>query len=310
MELRHLKYFVAVADELHFRRAAERLHVAQPAVSEQVRKLEQELGVRLFDRTQRSVSLTSAGSAMLEEARGVLRQAEAAMHAARAARDNATMRLRIGYLPDTVPAAVTRALRQLASGASRIDIRLHAGPAQRLHEDLLAARLDAIVTSLPAPAGGMRVTSLGPQRAIAALPAGHAQAAGGGIVLEWITRERLLVLPHAANPAFRNAVVAMTRNAGLSPTFLEVADIDQALLAVSAGAGIALLPEAAGERHVASGIRFLPITGTGPAFDCAVITDPTTETLATAAYLRAVASAERTRSAAPDEGRVAAGMAA
>src|SRR4051794_11714575 len=67
VELRHLRYFVAVAEELHFRRAAERLHVVQPAVSEQVRKLEQELGVKLFERTSRNVSLTSAGAALLEE---------------------------------------------------------------------------------------------------------------------------------------------------------------------------------------------------------------------------------------------------
>ena len=117
MELRHLRYFVAVAEELHFRRAAERLHVAQPAVSEQVRKLEQELGVRLFDRTQRSVSLTTAGLALLEEARHVLRHAEVAQQAARNARDHATMRLRIGYLSDSLPASVPRALRHLAGSA-------------------------------------------------------------------------------------------------------------------------------------------------------------------------------------------------
>src|SRR5438045_518533 len=87
MELRHLRYFVAVAEELHFRRAAERLHVAQPAVSEQVRKLEEELGVRLLERTHRSVSLTDAGAALLREARSVLEQAEVAQQAARPARD-------------------------------------------------------------------------------------------------------------------------------------------------------------------------------------------------------------------------------
>src|SRR3954466_13828308 len=97
MELRHLRYFVAVAEELHFRRAGQRLHVAQPAVSEQVRKLEEELGVRLFDRTQRKVALTAAGTALLTAPYGVLRQAGAARAAARSASDRP--KLRFGYVP-------------------------------------------------------------------------------------------------------------------------------------------------------------------------------------------------------------------
>ena len=115
MELRHLRYFVAVAEELHFRRAAERLHVAQPAVSEQVRKLEDELGVRLFDRTQRNVALTDAGAALLPEASRVLRQAEAARLAARSASDRPGRVLRIGYVPTALLASIPRTLRRLVA---------------------------------------------------------------------------------------------------------------------------------------------------------------------------------------------------
>src|ERR1700752_4842409 len=99
MELRHLRYFVAVAEELHFRRAAERLYVAQPAVSEQIRKLEVELGVQVFDRTPRGVKLTEAGHALLEEAHRMLTLAESAQHAARNAHQRASSRLRIAYPP-------------------------------------------------------------------------------------------------------------------------------------------------------------------------------------------------------------------
>src|SRR4051794_19502431 len=110
MELRHLRYFVAVAEELHFRRASERLHVAQPAVSEQIRKLEAELGVPLLSRTHRSVALTASGTVLLEEARRVLRQADVAARAARSAREQELGRLRVGYLVDALPACIPHAL--------------------------------------------------------------------------------------------------------------------------------------------------------------------------------------------------------
>jgi DNA-binding transcriptional LysR family regulator len=296
VELRHLRYFVAVAEELHFRRAAERLHVAQPAVSEQVRKLEQELGVQLFDRSPRGVTLTVAGAAMLDEARRTLRQADVAAQAARSARDRAGLRLRVGYLPDSLPGAVSRGLRQLAAALPTLEVDLEAGPAHSLIDSLRAGRLDAVVSSLPARTARLRVTPLGPQRPVAALPAAHRQAVNSAVVPEWLFRDRLVVLPYEANPAFRQAVVAMCRSAGVSPALLEVAGVEQSLLAVAAGAGMALLPESVAERYVASGIRFLPVHGGEAAFETAVLTVPGQENEASAGFLRAVARAARNES--------------
>ncbi len=266
MELRHLRYFVAVAEELHCRGAAERLHVAQPAVSEQVRKLEEELGVRLFDRTQRSVSLTDSGAAMLDEARRALRQAEVAMTAARNATEQATTRLRIGHLPDSLPRSVGRAMQAFGTSTPRVQIRLETGPALRLLDEVRAKRLDAAVVGLPAPTSGLRSTPAGHQRIVAALPVTHRSAVGPAVSLERLAPDRLVVLPADTNPAFHNAMVSACRDAGLSPTFIEVGEprVEHALLAVASGAGMALLPESAAERHLARGVRFVPVETAAP----------------------------------------------
>jgi DNA-binding transcriptional LysR family regulator len=299
VELRHLRYFVAVAEELHFRKAAERLHVAQPAVSEQIRKLEQELGVTLFNRSQRSVALTPAGTAFLEEARHVLRHAAVAQQAARNAGDRATTRLRIGYLPDSLPASVPRALRHLAVSAPSVEVDLTTGPALRLIEGVRARRLDAVVTSLPAPTQGLRVTSLGEQGAVVVLPATHPRAVDSAIALGQLAPERLVLLPQEADPAFHNAVVAMCHAAGLSPTFVEIPEprVEHVLLAVAAGAGPALLPEAVTDRFAAPGIRFVALQTDEPVLRTAVLTHPDTDSLATLAFLRAIARTAGSRAA-------------
>jgi DNA-binding transcriptional LysR family regulator len=310
MELRQLRSFVVVAEELHFRRAAERLHVAQPAVSEQVRKLEQELGVKLLDRTQRSVSLTSSGAAMLEEARRVLRQADIAQLAARNARDRATSQFRIGYVSSALPAAVPRALQTLAAATPQLETSLEAGSAHELIEAVRAERLDAAVIPLPAPSGALRVTPLGEQHAVAALPIGHRDAVKAAISLEQLAPERIVLLPREANRPFHDAVVATCRDAGLSPALVELPDaqVEQALLAVASGAGMALLPESVADRYAAPGVRFVPLEGAGPAIATAVVTRPGTEHLATVGFLRAVSRAGRLHAVtAPETGvRVAA----
>jgi DNA-binding transcriptional LysR family regulator len=309
VELRHLRYFVAVAEELHFRRAAERLYVAQPAVSEQIRKLEAELAVRLFDRTHRSVALTQAGSALLVEARRVLHQAEIAQRAARDARDSAGSRLRIGYVADALPASVPRALQHLASAGPRLDVSLEAGPTNQLIQSVRDQRLDAVIVGLPAPAKGLHATSLGDQSLIAAVPAGNATATEPELTLERLDPERLVILPRDANPALHDAVVALCREAGLAPAFVEAPEprVEAVLLAVAAGAGAALLPASVAQRYATPGVRLIDLVEAEPAFEAAVLTRPDHDSLAIQRFLRAVSHLAKRRPVAPTRLQVAAG---
>jgi DNA-binding transcriptional LysR family regulator len=301
MELRHLRYFVAVAEELHFRRAAERLHVAQPAVSEQVRKLEEELGVTLLDRSHRSVSLTEAGAAMLEEGKRVLRQADAAQHAARNAGERSIARLRIGYTPAALPAVVPRALQAMRASAARTESMLEPGSAFELIEAIREERLDVAVVPLPAPVSGLRVTRLGHQHAVAAVPVSHPQSTQRSFNLARVAPERLMMLPREANRPFYDAVIATCREAGLSPSLVQMPDgeVAQALLAVASGAGIALLPESVAERYAAPGVRLVPLDGKCPAFATAALTRRDTDHLPTVSFLRALARAVDVAARAP-----------
>ena len=291
MELRQLKYFVAVAEELHFRRAAERLYVAQPAVSEQIRKLEAELGVRLFDRTNRRVAITEAGAAMLEEGRRVLAQADTAQLAARNARERAGARLRIGYLPDSLPASVPRALQHLAGAKSRVDVSMETGQAVRLIERVRDRQLDAVVAGLPAATGGLHVTSLGRQSMVAAIAETDTRAVAPALSLARLAPPRLMVMPRAVNPAFHDAVLALCRDAGLAPALFEVPEphVESVLLAVAAGTGPAVLPAAVTDRYAVPGVRFVPLEDGAAGFESAVLTHPDADNVATVAFLRALA---------------------
>jgi DNA-binding transcriptional LysR family regulator len=284
---------VAVAEELHFRRAAERLYVAQPAVSEQIRKLEVELGVRVFDRTPRGATLTDAGTALLEEARRVLQQAETAQHAARNAHLRAGSRLRIGYPPDSLPAVVPRALRRLAANAPGIEVALETGSAVKLIEAVRERRIDAAVTALPAPVEGLRTTLLGHEHLVAAVPVNDDRGLAPTVTLERLASSRVLIPPRDANPAFHNAVVAMYRNAGLSPVLVELAEprADLAMLAVASGAGVALLPRSVKERHTSHGIRLVDVASDEPAFEYAAVTHPHDDRLPTRALIQALTRA-------------------
>jgi len=250
MELRQLKYFVAVAEELHFRRAALKLHVAQPAVSEQIRKLEVELGVALFDRTPRTVALTAAGTALLADARRILSASESAAQRARASGRAVGERLRIGHTAFGVPACVSAALGRMRVDGRPAHVELVAGDARSLLADVRADRLDAALVHLPGPTAGLRTIALGSKLdAIVAVPR-DSRLAEGSISLRALRCEPLSVMARTVDPAFYDAVIGSLVQAG------EVADVvesratstDQLLLEVTAGGGAAILPSPAAAR--------------------------------------------------------------
>jgi DNA-binding transcriptional LysR family regulator len=293
MELRHLRYFVAVAEELHFSRAAERLHVAQPAVSEQIRKLEEELGVRLLNRTKRKVSLTEAGAALLAEARRVLEQVDVARLATHEAHDRTRARLRIGYTPASLPTSVPRVLRRLAASVKDLEATLEPAFGLELIAAVRDERLDAAIVSLPVMTAGLRTTQLGKEGAVAALPVGHRQAVRPAVRLDQLAPERIVVLPREASRPFYDAVLATCRSAALSPSLIETRGtcVEPALLAVASGAGIGLLPESVADRYCTPGVRFVPIDGEQPVVATAIVTRRDSTHLPTAAFLHAVAQA-------------------
>jgi DNA-binding transcriptional LysR family regulator len=307
VELRHLRYFVAVAEELHFRRAAERLHVAQPAVSQQVRKLEVELGVRLFDRSQRDVALTNAGAALLPEAYRVLRQAETARAAARGASDRPG--LRVGYVPTALRASIPRTLRRLVAAMPNLQTTIEPGSGLELVDAVRAGELDAAVVSLPVPAADVRVTPLGEQRAVAVFPVDHEHAVKPHVALERIAPERIVVLPRDADRPLYDTVLATCCAAGFSPTLLEMpdGDVDRILLAIASGAGMAILPECVAQRYADAGVRFVALEGESPALTTGIVTPPHTRHLPTVALLRAASrSLEQRPRIASDRSLVAA----
>lgn len=309
MELRRFRYFVAVAEELHFRRAAERLHLAQPALSQQVKKLETELGVDLFNRTRRGVALTRAGVVFLEEARRVLRMADEAARAAQEAATGAVGRLRVGLLADAVPVSVPRAIVRFSTRFPGVEVNPETLSARRAIEDVRAGRLDVAVIALPAPVSGLETTLLGKEGTVAAVADRHPLSGGASVPLDRLADQRLIMLPRATNPAFYDGVIAACRDALFTPTIVETAEpqIEHALLWVAGGAGIALVPASAADRYTTPGVRFLPLEPEAPVCDMALVTraESNDEALV-AAFLSLACEPERPGRIAPAPARLAA----
>ncbi len=244
MELRHLQYLVAVAEEANFTRAAARVHVAQPGVSAQIRQLERELGQQLLDRSGRRVTVTAAGAAVLPHARAAL----AAVAAARDAVDELTGLLRgrigIGTLTSISSEGfdLPALLAQFHDDHPQVEITLTAANSDQLVRSLHDGRLDLAVLSLgAAEPAGLALHVLDEEPLVAAVSPGHPLAARQTITLRALARQPLISLP--AGTGLRSILDAALAAAGLTPTISFEAG-DPRILAQLAGhgLGVAVLP--------------------------------------------------------------------
>ncbi|MGV9562220.1 LysR substrate-binding domain-containing protein [Streptomyces sp. NPDC003480] len=211
MELRQLSYFVTVAEELHFGRAAGKLHIVQSAVSQQIRRLERELGAELFDRSPRHVRLTAAGERLLPEARAVLAAADRARAAVLPPAE-----LRLGTSTG-LGAHLDRVLAAFARRRPGVPVELVSLPAAQRLARVADGRLDAAFVRAPEPVPGLRVLPLWPDPLVAALPAAHPLAARAEIPLDELAGLPLSITSRAANPALVDLVVGACRAAGFEP---------------------------------------------------------------------------------------------
>lgn len=261
MELRQLRYFVAVAEEGNIVAASHRLFISQPPISRQIQALEEELGVKLFVRTRKGVELTAPGAVFLEEARKVLSQLRRASERSRAAGEGQFGQLDVAYFGSTIYQIVPPLLRSFRSEVPQAKVSLTRMDKQRQVDALREGAAHIGFARYYAHAPDIVVERMGEERISVAIPADE-RAPRSGMSLEGLRDRPIILFPQAGRPSFADDVVAIFRKRKIEPQVAHVAeDATSALTLTAIGAGACLVP-----RSVAAiawpGVRFLPLTGT------------------------------------------------
>jgi len=296
MELRHLRYFVAVAEELHFRRAAERLHMSQPPLSQQIRALEEEVGATLLLRNQRRVELTAAGVAFLERAREILDAVEDAARQARRVQRGEVGRLAVGFVGSAMYSFVPELLRAFRDHAPDITLRLHElGTSEQLRQ-LEDGRLDVGFVRVPRARPELTFETVLEEPVVAALPDTHRLAQRSLLALGDLEGEPLVLLTRAGAPGLREALAdAIVRLGGEERITQEAAEMQTVVGLVAAGVGISLVPESV-RALVRHGVTYRPLDGEAPTVRLAMAWRAADDSPVVASFL------EQARAAAPAVG--------
>ncbi len=271
IDLRHLRYFVAVAEERHFGRAAARLHMAQPPLSQAIRALENDLGVQLFLRTTRRVDLTAAGAAYLVRSRTILASVDDAGHEARQVAAGAVGRLAVGCVGSATYSLLPALARGLCAELPGIDFAFRG---EMLVPDqiraLRAGQIDIALLRPPVADPAISLQVLRRERLVAALPATHPYAAVKRVSLADLCEESFIVHSGRRDSVMFESVLGLCRAAGFEPTIRHEVDETSTLATlVAGGLGVAVVPEPVAALRL-DGVIYRPLTDRGATTKLAV----------------------------------------
>jgi len=271
MELRQLRYFLAVAEELHFGKAAERVHIAQSPLSRQIKQLEDELGVQLFRRTKRSVELTDAGRALIPEAEDILSATRRAKETAVGAQQGRIGRLTIGFTQSAMYTPLPRILRQYNTIAPRVE--LHFREHVLTPEQVLAlttSRMDLGFLRPPVANPDIELLPLMHEKLVLAVPEGSALARKPVLALRDVANENFVTFSKSIDSSLSAAVLGLCQATGFQPRITQEAkEVATIVMLVASGLGVALVPASA-EAIRQDGVALRPIEGETPTLTVAL----------------------------------------
>ena len=261
MDLKQLRYFVAVAEELHFGRAAQRLFISQPALSFDIRKFEDQLGVQLLARTNKSVALTNAGQVLLDEARKLLQQAAEVERITQRSAHGLAGRLRVGFVNSMLYRGLPRAVERFEADHPAVEIILREmNTGEQVHA-IQRQQIDlgcAYWGTFPAEVISTPIFS---EPFVACLPHGHPLARRKRLKLDALAQEPFILFPRTVSPHYHDLIIALCVDAGFSPVIRHEARLWQTVVTmVGCGMGVALVPKTlqhAGDARVS----FVPLAG-------------------------------------------------
>jgi DNA-binding transcriptional LysR family regulator len=266
MELRHLRYFIAVAEELNFTRAARKVGIGQPPLSNQIRDLENEIGASLFRRLSNGAELTAAGKVFLPEARAILLQSEQAKQSAMRAARGERGRLRIGFTSSAVfNPIVPTVVNAFREKYSAVELDLEEAPTARLLELLDAEELDAVFVR---PGSDDRLQArchlLAEEPMVIILPSGHLRSEAQTLRLDELTGEIFVLFPREAGAGFFDDIIAACRRAGFEPQLGQSApQITSIASLIAVGLGVSIVPAEMVKINI-PGVRYVAISGEAP----------------------------------------------